>query len=198
MARPKKYDESTRTSLILAAAETIAESGVEALALRPLAQRCDCTTSTIYGLFGGREQLIAAVTGYVLASFTETQRAVPRTDDPITDLHGLGIAYRSWAMANPAFYAVMFGATGMGEECIPSAARPDDSIEPLTDAVSRAVAAGLIGGAPVEQIVTSIWAGVHGWVTLEIAGMTPQGPRRSVTAYSRHAESLLRAWRPGS
>lgn len=195
MARPRKYDDSTRDLLIAEAAATIAQLGGDGLALRPLAERAGCSTSTIYSLFGSREQLVAEVTAHVVESFVDSQQAVPRTSEPLEDLRALGTAYRQWALAHPAFYAIMFGGAGKAADCPPSTIRPEASIEPLVDGVERAMQRGALAGGTTEQITMSIWAGVHGWVQLELGGMTPVGPRRAVTAYRAHLESLLNAWR---
>lgn len=195
MVRPKKYDDSVRDALILEAAATIARSGVDAVALRPLAAACGCTTSTVYSLFGSRDGLIQAVGEYVADSFSRSQHDVPRTDDPMSDLVNLGRAYRAWAIANPSLYQVMFG--GLPKPgCSPSELPVDGSIRPLIDAVGRAGDIGALSGGRTDEIARSIWAGVHGWVTLELAGVLPQGPRKSVRGYELHLRSLLAAWRP--
>lgn len=198
MPRPRKYDESTRDLLIEQAAAVIAQAGTEALALRPLAQTCGCTTTTIYTLFGGRDQLIEAVTSSVTESFTASQQGVPRTSDPLGDLRALGLAYRAWALEHPAFYAVMFGDRKETSDRRPAFGRPGAAIEPLIDAVQRSLSLFPTSAGTTEQISTSIWAGVHGWTTLELAGVTPQGPRRSVAAYYAHLDSIVRAWFPSS
>lgn len=182
-----------RDALILEAAATIDRSGVQAVALRPLAAACGCTTSTIYSLFGSRDGLIDAVGAYVAASFGASQHAVAATQDPLADLLDLGRAYRSWAVANPSLYHVMFG--GLPQPgCPPSSLPADESIAPLVSTVDRAREAGALRGGSTEQLVRSIWSGVHGWVTLELAGLMPQDPRNSADEYDVHLRSLLAAW----
>ncbi|MFV0534906.1 MAG: TetR-like C-terminal domain-containing protein [Cumulibacter sp.] len=193
MARPRKYDDSIREDLIIAAASRVAAG--DDFSLRSIATDCGCTTSTIYRLFADRDTLITAVVDYVSASFSKNQHNVATTDAPLDDLRRLGIAYRAWATENPTLYHVMFGGP---PACAPEPVDdlPDsDSIQPLIDAVRRGLTAGeLVGGRP-EQIVRSIWAGVHGWVTLELGGGMPNGPRKRVREYGVHLDSLLRAWR---
>ncbi|MFN8192808.1 MAG: TetR/AcrR family transcriptional regulator [Nocardioidaceae bacterium] len=169
MARPKTYDERLRRTLIDTAAELIAAHGAEALALRPLAERAGTSTNAVYSLFGSKAGLVGAVLAEAASSFTAAQRAVEASDDPLADLVGLGRAYHSWALAHPALYAVMFG------DRVPVAALADqvvgdESMEPLLTTVSRGIAAGRL--RPVDPVVAamSIWAGIHGLVSLEIAG----------------------------
>ncbi|MCB0907556.1 MAG: TetR/AcrR family transcriptional regulator [Nocardioidaceae bacterium] len=186
MARPKTYDDRLRRTLIDTAAELIAAQGAEALALRPLAERCGTSTNAIYTLFGSKAGLVMAVITEAAASFTEAQRGVAATDDPLADLIGLGRAYRGWARSQPALYAVMFG----DRVPLPEAASKAevDSMEPLLTTVSRAMAAGLLRPGDPMVAATSIWAGIHGWVSLEIAGRLSLGD-----AADDHVEEHLAA-----
>lgn len=168
MARPKTYDDRLRRALIDTAAELIAAHGAEALALRPLAERCETSTNAIYTLFGSKAGLVGAVIAEAATSFTAAQLTITPTEDPLADLIGLGRAYRGWATAHPALYAVMFG------DRVPLPGAPsgpeEDSMAPLLTTVSRAMVAGQLRAADPMVVATSIWAGIHGLVSLEIAG----------------------------
>ncbi len=240
MARPKTYDDRLRGTLIDTAAELIAAHGAEALSLRPLAERCGTSTNAVYTLFGSKAGLVMAVITEAAASFAAAQRSVAATDDPLADLVGLGRAYRAWAKAQPALYAVMFGdrvplsdapsKAEPGSTDLSPAARPhpgalaalshldgpparlrhsalpahlsgaardgddrriqakEDSMEPLLTTVSRAMAAGQLRPGDPMVAATSIWAGIHGWVSLEIAGRLSLGE-----AAHDHAEEHLAA-----
>ncbi len=176
MARPKTYDDRLRRTLLDSAAEMIAARGAEALALRPLAERAGTSTNAVYALFGSKAGLVGAVLAEAAESFTAAQRAVGETDDPLADLVGLGRAYHSWAVAHPALYAVMFG------DRVPVASLPgtppavDESMAPLLTTVSRGMAAGLLRSVDPMLAATSIWAGIHGLVSLEIAGRLSCNP----------------------
>ena len=173
MARPKTYDDRLRRALIDIAAELIAAHGAEALALRPLAERCHTSTNAIYTLFGSKAGLVGAVIAEAATSFTAAQLDITPTENPLADLIGLGRAYRVWAIAHPALYAVMFG------DRVPLPEAPsrsdEDSMAPLLTTVSRAMSAGQLRAADPMMVATSIWAGIHGLVSLEIAGRLAVG-----------------------
>lgn len=203
MARPKIYDESLRAALLTDAAEVIAASGVEGLALRSLAARQSTSTNAVYSIFGSKPGLVAAVLAEADHSFTAAQAAVPETDDPLSDICELGRAYRAWALAHPALYTVMFGdrvpqpedklaqdfSSADGCEDGPSARRPLEAV------VARLLDSGRFGHGDVEQLTLSIWATVHGMVSLELAfgRHEPQDVRDE--RYDRHLAALARAWR---
>ena len=92
------------------------------------------------------------------------------TPDPLADLLGLGRAYRSWALTNPHLFGVIFGGALGG--FVPSENQLNEAnltMQPLNRAVERGLRAELLVG-PAEAIAFGCWAGVHGYVTLVLAG----------------------------
>ncbi len=168
MGRPKIYDDSLRRQLIALTAESVADGGPDAVSLRALAKSADTSTTAIYTIFGSKDDLVAAVLDAAAESLTRAQDAVPVTDDPVADFTELGRAYRGWALAHPDLYNVMFGRLGTRERA--TADQLDLSMRPLLDAVSRCIDAGTLRDVDARQAAISIWAAVHGLVSLEIAG----------------------------
>ncbi|MDO5681668.1 MAG: TetR-like C-terminal domain-containing protein [Propionibacteriaceae bacterium] len=142
-------------------------------------------------LFGGKKGLLLALYRQALESFGDAQRAVPETTDPEADLLALGIAYRSWALANPHLFRVMFSGTlPAGDPTCAEAAR--DTIGPLQAGVARALASGCVVGDH-DTIVLSLWSVVHGFATLELDGLLPtDAPGSALTAVLGAA---LAGWR---
>lgn len=192
MARPKIYDESHRSALLEAAARAIAAGGREALSLRAVAAEASTTTNAVYTLFGGRDGLLEAVGQQAALSFARAQDAVPTTHDPLADLAGLGGAYREWALAHPHLYAVMFGANGVAAPPF-AIEEPPCTIRALAATVQRLLDAGVFHDQPAMLITRSMWAGVHGMVSLEIARGSPS-TAADREAYDRHGEALARGW----
>ena len=168
MSRPKIYGESLRKQLISLAAEKIADGGPDAVSLRRLARDAGTSTTAIYTIFGSKDDLVAEVLAAAGASLTAAQDGVPTTDDPLADFAELGRSYRRWALEQPALYAVMFGRTGLRE--VIAGAALDVAMRPLLEAVRRCMDAGVLRAADPREAALSIWASVHGLVSLEIAG----------------------------
>lgn len=192
MARPKIYDETHRCALLEAAARAIAAGGREALSLRAVAAEAGTTTNAVYTLFRGRDGLLEAVRQQAALSFARAQDAAPTTHDPLGDLAGLGSAYREWALAHPHLYAVMFGANGVAAPPF-AVEEPPCTIRALAATVQRLLDAGIFRDQPAMLITRSLWAGVHGMVSLEIARGTPS-TAADREAYDRHGEALARGW----
>lgn len=203
MARPRKFDDETRAALIRDTADQIVSGGVESVSLRPLAAKHGCSTTAIYTMFGSRDALIEAVVYESVGSFTRSQESVPVTGDSLSDLLELGRAYRRWALKYPALYVIMIGRGGKRPDINPEDFTEDSprmiaakkAIETLFRRVADCAANGILGDYRVEEMGNSIWAGVHGWVSIEAARPVMIG-QDADAAYERYMQSLVRAWAP--
>jgi AcrR family transcriptional regulator len=173
MARPRLHDDALRDRLLDLASREISAHGEAALSVRSLASEAGTSPSAVYTLFGGRDALLAAVSAEGFARFATHLAASPRTVDAGADLASLGLAYRSFALADPHYYAVMF-THGVR----PDPARPDPRAQPtfrvLRDAVAR-VAPDAPDDA-VADTASALWGLVHGLVGLELAGLLTGTP----------------------
>lgn len=188
MARPRVHDDAVRRRLLEIASEVVSTDGPAALGLRDVARRADTSTTAVYALFGSHADLLAAVSAEGFRRFAAHLDAVPRTDDARGDLLALGLAYRASALADRHFYRVMF------EVPVPPDAGPDTAAaaQPTFATLHRAVARVLAapGGADAASDVAAVlWAHVHGFVALELAGHLPVDPTRCAEIY----EASLRA-----
>ena len=178
MARPRLHDDALRTRLLEVASRVVADDGPSRLTVRDVAARAGTSASAVYALFGGRDELVAAVGAEALRRFAAHLAAAPRTDDPEADLLALGLAYRASALDDPHFYRVMFDTAGAGTRdasAAPSTAQP--TFTALADAVARVLRAhGAPAGAADAAAVPAalaLWGLAHGLVELELSGLLP-------------------------
>lgn len=164
MARPPLYDDALRDRLLAATASMVDARGPERVSLREIAQTAGTSTSAVYALFGGKNELLVAVIEDGFASFGDSQAAVEHDG-----LRALGLAYRAWATANPALYRLMFGgAVTALADCRPDDAKTGAAMAPLVRTLAQRVAAEHLTAAAL-----TVWAQVHGAVSLELAAVTP-------------------------
>lgn len=176
MARPKLYDDDLRARLVGEASRVIETDGTAALSVRRTAQAAGTSTTAVYSLFGSMDGLRRAVLIDAFERFTAAQESITPSDDPFTDVAGLGMAYVQWALDNPKLYELMFGQSVAGIETSPELdAAGTRAIAPLTGSVTRAIEGGVFVAADVATVVTSLWAQVHGLATLMLAGKLPPG-----------------------
>lgn len=168
MPPPKVHDAALRMSLLVQTSQLVAENGPEGVSVRAAAAAAGTSTSAVYALFGSREVLLSAVAQEAVARFATHLAAVVQTDDPVSDLLALGLAYRGSALDDPHFYRVMFDA---GPTRLRRVGRDEPTFGVLRNAVQRCVEAGATAGDDAERLATTLWALVHGLVQLEIAGL---------------------------
>ncbi len=173
MGRPRTYDDDLRRRLLLRAGQIVSEGGTSALSLRGLADDEGTSTSAVYTLFGGKDELWGALYEEAFTRFGESQKAVPASDDAVSDILALTLSYRDWALDNPHLYDIMFG--GSLASFVPTEEQGELAIStkrPLREMVKKAVKAGQLHG-DVRLITHALWATLHGVTSLAIN----MGPR---------------------
>ncbi|ABS64263.1 transcriptional regulator, TetR family [Parvibaculum lavamentivorans DS-1] len=171
-----------REALLDAASEMLMLGGPDAISLRKLATKVGTSTMAVYTAFGGKEGLITALFEEAFDRLAATELAVPRNPEPLLWLADLARAYRSFALKNPSYYALMISATlpvpaslrhsnqAEGEPPARSITR-HPSYQTLLDAVEACVADGsLPSDIEAEILADALWAAVHGLSSLELAG----------------------------
>ncbi|MFO0102612.1 MAG: TetR-like C-terminal domain-containing protein, partial [Betaproteobacteria bacterium] len=168
-------DDVVRRGLLALAARLLAEDGPQALTLRHLAQRANCSTKVVYTLFGGKNGLSEGlkVEGFARLRFA-VERERRRHCDPVRALLPVMLTYRSFALAHRALFGVMFG-NALPEHVPTEYSRQQARL--ALGAVESAVAAAraALGAGPgnAREDTVRLWAAVHGPVTIELEGITP-------------------------
>lgn len=189
MGRPRTNDDTVKERLVERATEWLATRPREALTIRAVATAAGTSTAAVYSLFGNKDGLIAAVRDEAVAGLFEAVSAVPATEDALADLYALAVAYRRWALGHPQLYAVLFGGV---QSFQPSGAPgASDPVRPLVEAIDRGVVESVLDGR-ATAIALSVWVGLHGLVTLELAGAfdTPTAE----AAFRSTVNATLRGW----
>ncbi|MFE6734490.1 TetR/AcrR family transcriptional regulator [Microbacterium sp. NPDC057650] len=165
MARPIAHTAELRDRLLDVTADMVDEKGPERISLREIAQAADTSTSAVYALFGGKSQLLVAVIDHGFTSFGTAQAQTESTG-----LRALGRAYRAWAKANPALYRLMFGgAITAATDCATDTDAAAGAMAPLVRVLALRVPE-----AQLMPAAMTVWAQVHGAVSLELAAVAPE------------------------
>jgi AcrR family transcriptional regulator len=170
------------------------------LSLRAVAREMGMASSAVYRYFPSRDDLLTAliVDAYdALGAAAEEAEATARRDDLRARLHGVCAAVRSWALAHPHEYALVYGSP------VPGYAAPETTLGPasrvggvLSGIVVDGLAAGVVdpgtGGADaalvpaaVEAVglpvdpgtsvaarTVQVWTALFGLVSFELFGQT--------------------------
>lgn len=171
MARRSDHSRAELSELAIAAArEIVAAEGLESLTARKIAQAIGYSPGTLYNVFEDLDDLIVQLNGRTLDALYDRLSAVPRTDDPARDLHGLLSAYLGFLNEHRNLWTVLFEYRLPNEHILPDwyLAKVERALG-LIEAVLASLAPDL-DPATRAKAVRTLWAGLHGICSLSGAG----------------------------
>lgn len=164
--RRERQHAAARDEIKAMARVHMARDGAAALSLRAVASDMGLSSAAIYYYFPNRDELITALIVDAFRSLGACLRASDRPDADIAERLERGmLAYRDWAVARPAEYALLFGTPIPGYEAPAAVTAPEAR-------AALAALGGLFGAAYAEgRLRTSanppppgIVAHVEGWL----------------------------------
>lgn len=199
---PAARDTSVqRRDLLDIASQVLTTEGPTALSMRRLATEAGVSTMVLYSRFGSRDALMEQLLVEGFTRFGAELTAVVEAD-PFQQLTALGHAYRRFATQNPTYFPLMWvprPGRGPGETVPPKSPSPAleqasrRSFGALVQTVTRVLAALDRPARDVEPIAVSVWAAVHGFVSLELSGAIPAASANA--AYAALLAFLERGFR---
>jgi AcrR family transcriptional regulator len=173
--RREREREAIRTSILDAARELFASEGYDAVTMRRIADRIEYSPTAIYFHFRDKEALIRELCDADFGHLALQLRDVATIEDPVERLRQAGIAYARFAVEYPNHYRLMFMTphTSMGaeEKEIERGNPEQDAYAFLRMIVEEALGKKRFTEAHTdpELIAQTVWAALHGVVSLEIA-----------------------------
>jgi AcrR family transcriptional regulator len=172
VGRPRQHNDETRERLLRVASQIIRRGGPEALTVRGLASETGVTTRAIYSLFSGLPELIAVLCTRSAEAMVRHHEAVPVTDDPISELLPLALAYRSAALEQADLYEMLYTPTITdGRAAAEYPWQAQRTIGRVQDTIRRAILAGQLRPVDDHDLFQGLWAIVHGLTSLELRGV---------------------------
>ena len=175
--RHRTPSQDVSAALLAAAEDVLDREGLAGLTIRAVATEAGVAPMGVYNRFGGKPGLIDALLARGFVLLREAILAAP--GHGLVRLRNSGDAYRQFALAHTHLYTLMFNHpddVAPSPETLTSAVESFEALVLLvTDAMSRG---DLVESDPVE-VGQSIWCGVHGAMSLELAGIgfTPDRAR---------------------
>ena len=195
----QKFRQSRSDEILAAAREQLAAEGLSGFSLRAVARRLELAPNTLYTYFPSLDDLITALLLDAFASLVATLEGAGAADaDSCAErFRALCHAYRTWAVAHPTDYDLIFGqpipgyqapehitspllnqAFAVGLQILADAAENGQLQIPahyhhLPPEVAAALAAQPfpVDASPVlRSLMLSAWSRLHGLVTLELHG----------------------------
>ncbi|AKS35736.1 TetR/AcrR family transcriptional regulator [Mycolicibacterium goodii] len=165
--RRRTASDQVSAALVSAAETVLDRGGVNEVTVRAVAREAGVAPMGVYNRFGSKEGLISALAMRARHELT-TAIAVPADCEPAERLRRACRGYRSFALAHPARYTLIF-ATGspLGDTASAVATHGRSVFGVLTDLVAALVA----DDEDPRESSQAVWSGVHGAVTIEQAGL---------------------------
>jgi len=107
---------TTRDRIVEAAATLLTEGGREAVSTRAVSTAAQVQAPTIYRAFGDKRGLLDAVALYGFETYLHGKAGMAQTDDPVEDLRRGWDLHIGFALAQPAFYTLIYGEPRPGVE----------------------------------------------------------------------------------
>jgi AcrR family transcriptional regulator len=169
----RERERAQRRELIVQTARDLAEAeGWAAVTTRRLAELIEFSQPVLYTHFAGKDAIIAVVADRGFAQLAEElgRARAEWPDDPVRAVAG---AYVGFATANPAVYDGMFGR---GPHFATLESPPT-----LTEAFAelRATVAPYARGTDADVLAETLWAALHGLVTLTRDGRLSEARQKA-------------------
>jgi len=205
--RRERERRETKDKILDAARELFVSQGYEGVSMRQIAEKIEYSPTTIYVHFADKQQLFRELCRADFAKLSQTFQ-IARLKDPVQRLVQVGRAYIEFGVRFPYHYQLMFMSRhpqGEPEQCDQEImGNPElDAYAFLRQTVQAAVAAGRFraGLKDVELISQTLWAAVHGVISLQIAKCDDYWvewrplKKRSDLMLKAVLRGLLRKWR---
>jgi AcrR family transcriptional regulator len=158
-----------KNALIKAGADILSKEGVSALSLRKVAQQAGVSHAAPYAHFADKQALIAAISteGYQKLYAQIAQVAEQYRSDPLRRLVESSWAYVQFALNEPDHFKVTLSGMIEKEQEYPAFVEAaQQTFNLVVDIVAQGQQAGLLRQGAPGLTAVSVWALIHGLVTL--------------------------------
>ncbi len=165
-----------RERLCDVATRIFVEKGRDGLNMRALAGALGVSAMTPYRYFRDKEEILAAIRARAFSRFADQlEAALAQPGTAPEKSWAVGLAYVRFALEEQACYRLMFDLSQPRMAALPELfAAERRARAAMSDHVRLMVAEGYFEG-DADKIGFAIWSGVHGVVTLHLAGKLEAG-----------------------
>jgi AcrR family transcriptional regulator len=185
---------SLRSKISAAARELYLREGTEGFSMRKVAEMVGVSAPAIYRHFKNKEELLNEIVIGGLKILEEYLRPALEAATPYDRLIRMTDSYLNFALEQPKYFDFAFLTPGPVQSHVATEiARPDwDTFRLAIEQIAACAEAGLFPREdPLETAIT-IWAEVHGLITLYRTGRFGQDPEIFRAIYRQSVDRMLR------
>ena len=183
-----------RKAILQAACDIAAEEGWRAVTVRKVAERVEYSPAALYEYFAGKEAILLELMREGFRLLTEDMRAVPEGEDPVERLVAVAQSYWDFAFRHPELYQVMHGLGGVSFGTVDTPQEAKEGFVVLREAVRAVFPGDSAAGRDLYDEVDTLWATLHGLVSLTMAGRIKDGRERAATLVEPAVLVYVAAW----
>lgn len=179
---------------ILRAARTLFErNGADTVSMRAVAAKVGLTPMAIYRHFDSRDALLQRICDDSFEEIARHWHARAQGSDLLERLLATQRIYLDYALAHPHLFDYAFGIQRGHARRYPDdfRERRSPTLNVVTDAVSEAMAAGVLRADDPWDVAMTLWAQTHGLVSLYRAGRFSLDERAFRAFYDASLRRLL-------
>ena len=173
MAEHNYHHGDLKNALIRAGVEILSKDGLSGLSLRKVARKAGVSHSAPYAHYADKQALIAAISteGFHRLYLQLNQATQLFANDPRQQIIACGRAYIQFALDEKDIFKIMFSGILEKEKDYPDFVEISQmTFEFLVGVVNSCQAAGVLRPAVPDLMAVTIWAQVHGLVSLALEG----------------------------
>ena len=194
--RRERARTDLRARILGAARDIVVREGFGALTIRKIAEAIEYAPGTLYLYFENRDAIARELSFEGFRKLLEAFAPAARIADPLARLEAIGRAYVRFGMENPETYRLIFMEDPQLTTAVFQAAGDDPgqrAYRALVDPLEMLRDEGrLRPGADVQALADTLWALVHGIVSLKLTC-----PGFPVTPVEPLVDSALRTFLDG-
>lgn len=167
--RKEREKEDMRRLILNAARKLFLEQGYEKTSIRNIADAIEYSPATIYLYYKDKNELLFALHEEAFLKLMEELGGVRSINDPFARLIEMGHRYIKYAVENPELYDLMFIMTAPMETLACRDEIWEDGLKSfglLKWVIQDCVTAGYFKNQDIEISAMTIWAYMHGLVTI--------------------------------
>ena len=174
--RREREKLQTRERILDAARELFIAEGYEGVSMRKIADKIEYSPTAIYGHFADKDQLFLEICHEDFRRLAQSLIGLAQIIDPVERLKKIGLAYVEFGQKHPNHYRTMFMTPHppilASDVALAGKGNPEeDAYELLRATVAEALHTRAFREdlKDIDLIAQTLWAGVHGVISLQIA-----------------------------
>ncbi len=165
--------ENLRRAILDAARELFYEQDYRAVSMRKIAEKVEYSPAAIYRYFSDKEEILFHLIDEGFQQLNSRFKELEIIADPVDRMRLGGKAYTEFALTQPHYYRLMFQLerNEMMAKYMPQCTNANDAFGFVIHAMQEAMDKGIFKqDLPAVVVAASIWAGLHGAISLALTG----------------------------